>query len=142
MVNRIWQHHFGRVGQTPTISGTRALPSHPNCSMVGDAVHRDRGWSVKADAPLIVSSEPTKGRRASRGPATGLDPVVAVSARRLSAEEIRDAILATSGDFDRRPAKATRFSAGEQMGLHPHTPFSAVVRPRPPQASNLRTAAN
>ena len=46
--------------------------------------------------------------------------------RRLSAEEIRDSILAISGDLDREPGKDHPFPSPVSWGYTQHGPFSAV----------------
>ena len=46
--------------------------------------------------------------------------------RRLSAEEIRDSILAVSGDLDPEPAEGHPFPSPITWGFSQHSPFSAV----------------
>jgi hypothetical protein len=48
------------------------------------------------------------------------------SRRRLSAEEIRDAILSVSGELDRQPAKEHPFPSPITWGYTQHAPFNAV----------------
>ena len=57
-----------------------------------------------------------------------LDPELYVSfpRRRLSAEEIRDAILAVSGELDLTPAQEHPFPTPINWGYSQHGPFSAV----------------
>ena len=57
MVNRLWQHHFGRgIVATPSDFGTQGRPTHPELldwlatELVG------RGWSLKALHRLMVTS--------------------------------------------------------------------------------------
>jgi hypothetical protein len=107
MVNRIWQHHFGRgVVPTPGDFGTRGLPpTHPELLdwLAGEFVAHD--WSVKAMHKLIVlsaayqqSSDPTER-------ALKLDPENRLFSRqnpaRLEGEIIRDSLLAISGQLNR-----------------------------------------
>src|SRR6185503_481821 len=58
MVNRIWQHHFGRgLVATPSDFGTRgARPTHPELLdwLAGEFVAQ--GWSIKALHRLILRS--------------------------------------------------------------------------------------
>jgi hypothetical protein len=106
MVNRIWQHHFGRgIVSTPSDLGANGgMPSHPELL---DWLARDfvnGGWRIKRLHRLIVLS--STYRQASR-----IDPqhlakdagnvyLARMPLRRLEAEAIRDAILATSGKLD------------------------------------------
>ncbi|NIP95362.1 MAG: DUF1553 domain-containing protein, partial [Akkermansiaceae bacterium] len=105
MVNRIWQHHFGRgLVATSDNFGTRGgLPSHPQLLDWLAARFVESGWSVKAMHRLILNSSAYQqgvGREDS-APAEGrCSPF---SRRRLSAEELRDAMLAVSGNLDRTP---------------------------------------
>ena len=124
MVNRIWQHHFGTgLVSTPNDFGTRGSPpSNPELLDWLAAKFIDSGWSIKAMHRLIMNSQAYQ--RASR---PGHDNWLAsFSRRRLSAEEIRDSILTTSGELDRTPGKSHPFPPEKSWGFTQHAPFSAV----------------
>ena len=121
MVNRIWQHHFGRgIVATSDNFGTRGgRPSHPELLDWLASRFIEQGWSVKSMHRLmLLSSTYQQGRtldrcrRASRSrPDVGFP---SFPRRRLSAEELRDAILAASGTARRRArarAKAVNISS-------------------------------
>lgn len=90
MVNRIWQHHFGKgIVATSDNFGTRGeRPSHPELLDWLASRFVESGWSVKAMHRLICLS--ATYQRSGEW-------------RRLSAEELRDAMLAVSGKLDRTP---------------------------------------
>ena len=107
-VNRIWQHHFGTgLVKTPNDFGQNGdRPSHPELL---DWLAREfvaGGWKAKPLHRLIVLSNTY--RQSSQSPrvaaATRLDPenrlLWHVRARRLAAEEVRDAMLAISGQLN------------------------------------------
>ena len=105
MVNRLWQHHFGR-GIVPTPNDFGRLgeaPTHPE--LLDWLAHRfvEGGWKIKDMHRLICSSNAY--RLSSRGSPEGLARDAAnnlfwrFNMRRLSAEEVRDSILAVSGDL-------------------------------------------
>ncbi|NNE92608.1 MAG: DUF1553 domain-containing protein, partial [Verrucomicrobiales bacterium] len=108
MVNRIWAWHFGKgiSGNPNNFGGTGALPTHPELlDYLADWFMRN-GWSVKKLNELIISSEAYQ--RSSRHPDASLvqerDPKNEFYAtflpRRLTAEELRDAMLAASGELN------------------------------------------
>ena len=109
MVNRIWQHHFGRgLVATSDNFGTRGeRPSHPELLDWLATRFVESGWSVKALHRLIVSSNTYRQSGRSGPEAQRADPsrrwLSSFPRRRLSAEELRDAILAVSGSLDRVP---------------------------------------
>jgi hypothetical protein len=132
LVNRLWQGHFGRgLVATPNDFGLAgARPSHPELLdwLAGELI-RD-GWSMKKLHRLIVTSAAYRQASASE-PASDVSwsvngrqiPLVpvgepAVSAasidaentllwrqnvRRLTAEQLRDALMAVSGTLTERP---------------------------------------
>ena len=106
MVNRIWQHHFGRgLVATPSNFGVRgASPTHPELldwlanRFVGD------GWRIKSLHKLILTSKVWRLTSASNPDNELRDPenhsLWRHDRRRLEAEAIRDAMLKTSGRLD------------------------------------------
>ena len=102
-VNRIWMHHFGRgMVATPGDFGNFGeRPTHPELLdwLASDFV--ESGWKVKRLHKLIMTSESYR-RTATRTPELqAADPdnklVARANVQRLTAEEIRDAILAVNG---------------------------------------------
>jgi hypothetical protein len=112
IVNRIWQYHFGRglVGTPSDFGRLGESPSHPELLDWLASEFVARGWRWKPLHRLIVTS--ATYRQASQRPmdevvrAARIDPEDRLlwkqSVRRLDAEEIRDAILAASGELDPR----------------------------------------
>ena len=113
MVNRIWQHHFGRgLVSTPSDFGKQgSSPSHPELLDWLAQRFIDSGWSIKAMHRLIMLSE-TYRRTSFPTRSDGLgnpfynDPDNKFLARftphRLSFEEARDAWLAAAGRLNLR----------------------------------------
>ena len=112
VVNRIWQHHFGRgIAGTPSDFGRLGEPpSHPELLDWLASEFVARGWRWKPIHRMIVTS--AVYRQASHRPldevvrAARIDPQDRLlwkqTVRRLDAEEIRDAMLAASGELDPR----------------------------------------
>jgi hypothetical protein len=101
MVNRIWQWHFGRplVGTPNNFGVNGSKPTHPELLDWLAATFVERGWSIKAMHRLILSSEAY--RRVAASPRGSADPAsVTVLPRRLDAEELRDSLLAISGELN------------------------------------------
>ena len=112
MVNRVWQHHFGRgIVETPDNFGKLgASPTHPELLDWLAVDFMQNGWTLKRLHRLIMTS--SVYRQSSRQPADGepsvarkLDPenhlLWRMNLRRLEAEVIRDSVLAASGKLDR-----------------------------------------
>jgi len=103
MVNRIWQHHFGR-GIAPTSSDFGAAGERPTNPELLDWLANEfikESWSVKKLQRLIVTSETYKQSAAYSATAARVDPENTLLWRfrrqRLEGEAIRDAMLACSG---------------------------------------------
>jgi cytochrome c553 len=132
MVNRIWQHHFGRgLVATPNDFGVRGRPpTHPELldRLATDFVRG--GWSIKAIHRQILSSATWQQATARADEAGSTDDArrfyVGFERRRLSAEEIRDAILAVSGRLDRSRGEGHPFPPPFEWGFSQHGPFGAV----------------
>ncbi|MFN8707742.1 MAG: PSD1 and planctomycete cytochrome C domain-containing protein [Planctomyces sp.] len=107
-VNRIWQHHFGRgIVRTSSDFGFQgARPTHPELLDWLASEFVRQGWSMKKLHRLIMQS--AAYQRSSTGDSVALssDPENLLfwrfDMRRLSAEEIRDSILAASGSLNTR----------------------------------------
>jgi hypothetical protein len=152
MVNRIWQYHFGTgLVATPNDFGLRGQkPSDPALLDYLASRFVASGWSVKAMHRLIVCS--ATYRQASRGmermeaprvamsddcPVVGADSGVRsgqaedggwtpFNRRRLTAEELRDAILEASGGLDHAAGAGHPFPTPTSWGFTQHGPFGAV----------------
>ena len=108
IVNRFWQQHFGTgLVATPNNFGKMgAKPTHPELLDWLATWFMEHGWSLKRLHELIVTSDAYQ--QASERPDIDrlreLDPRNSLLAcfppRRLSAEEIRDAALAASGELN------------------------------------------
>jgi Protein of unknown function (DUF1549)/Protein of unknown function (DUF1553)/Planctomycete cytochrome C len=135
MANRIWQYHFGEgLVKTPNDFGVRGLPpTHPEL-LDHLAIRFIRsGWSVKAMHRLIMLSatyQQGSNVDAVQEPSV---PTAAVAdlyqffrRLRLSAEEIRDSILAVSGELDQTPAREHPFPSPTRWSFTQHNPFFAV----------------
>jgi hypothetical protein len=114
MANRIWQGHFGRgLVATPSDFGTRgARPTHPALLDHLAARFVDGGWSLKALHRTILKSAAWRQSDLGR--------------RRLDAEEIRDSLLAVTGELDRRPGEGHPFPPEKDWKFSQHAPFKAV----------------
>ena len=131
MVNRIWQHHFGRgLVATPNDFGKQGLP--PANAELLDFLASEfvrGGWSVKAMHRLILNSE--TWQRASTPPpkAQSIDPLNALTSyhtrTRLDAESLRDTLLQLSGELRFGPAPEHPFPARSTWKWTQHNPFSA-----------------
>lgn len=108
MVNRIWQGHFGTgIVATPNDFGkSGALPAHPELLDTLAKDFRDGGWHIKRLHQQIALTATYRLSSGFRGAGAARDPqnrwLGRFSARRLNAEEVRDAILQASGRLDRR----------------------------------------
>ena len=108
-VNRLWQQHFGQgLVDTPNdfgLAGSR--PSHPELLDWLAAEFVRGGWSVKhLHRTVLLSAAYRQAVEPVVGPPDGgADSSAAAvgfrrSPRRLSAEQLRDALLATSGSLE------------------------------------------
>ena len=118
MANRIWAWHFGRgIVSTPNNFGTTgAAPSHPGLLDHLARQFMDAGWSIKSMHRLIMGS-------ATYQQASGEDTLM--SRRKITAEELRDTLLAASGELDLQPGGAHPFPAEPSWNFTQHNPFAA-----------------
>jgi hypothetical protein len=105
IVNRLWQHHFGAgLVATPNDFGTHgAPPSHPKLLDWLAQALIDHQWRLKPIHRYIVLSNTYRQSSSvsPSNPSQQVDPenrlLWKFNRRRLSGEEIRDAMLATAG---------------------------------------------
>lgn len=108
IVNRVWSWHFGKaIAANPNnFGGTGALPTHPELlDYLADWFVR-HDWSIKQLSALIVSSDAYQrssqhadAERLAAADTTGALYAVFLP-RRLTAEELRDAMLFASGELN------------------------------------------
>ncbi len=109
IVNRVWSYHFGRgLAANPNNFGAAgAKPTHPQLLDWLTADFVAHGWSIKRLHRLIMTSDLYRQSTEHAEPDRlhEKDPDNALLARfeprRLSAEEIRDSMLAVSGELNR-----------------------------------------
>ena len=126
MVNRIWQEHFGRgiVATANDFGRQGEAPTHPELLdwLAGQFI--ERGWSIKALHRLIMLSS---AYRLSSIPDTGNTKIDSenqyfwkMNRRRLEAEALRDAVLATAGTLNLKaggPPIAVPLTDEEKEGM-------------------------
>jgi hypothetical protein len=112
LVNRVWRWHFGQgiVTSTDNFGMLGAKPSHPELLDWLARSFIESGWSIKDLHRLIMKSAAyQQASTVSFSPSDKADPRVAdpenrllwhANIQRLEAEEIRDAMLITSGWLD------------------------------------------
>lgn len=106
MVNRLWQHHFGRaiVGTPGDFGFNGERPSHPELLDWLATEFQKRKWSVKEMHRLIMLSSTYQQAVRHDAKAAAVDAdnrlLWRTNRRRLAAEEVRDSVLAVSGKLD------------------------------------------
>ena len=106
MVNRIWQWHFGEgIVRTPDNFGKMGeRPTHPELLDYLATRFIDSGWSIKSMHRLIMLSNVYRMSSEVSAQALAADQenklLTRFNRRRLTVEEMRDGVLALSGDLD------------------------------------------
>ena len=108
IVNRVWLWHFGQplAGNPNNFGSTGKKPTHPELLDWLAATFVEQGWSFKKLHRVIMTSDVY--RRSSAHPDRKLlaekDPTgtsyAAFAPRRLTAEELRDAMLTATGELN------------------------------------------
>ena len=107
MANRLWQHHFGRglVRNSNDFGLAGAPPTHPELLdwLASELIAVD--WSLKEMHRRIMTSAAYRMSSADDARSRDVDPVNDLfwrfDMRRLTAEEVRDSILAVTGQLNR-----------------------------------------
>lgn len=108
IANRIWQFHFGRglVRSSNNFGQLGTPPTHPELLDWLALRFIDGGWKLKAMHRLIMTSQAYQMSSVVRDEGTASDPdndlFWRFDPRRLSAEEVRDSILAANGSLNRQ----------------------------------------
>jgi hypothetical protein len=106
MANRLWQHHFGRgIVRSPNDFGELGdRPTHPDLLDWLAAELIEGGWRLKRMHRLIMTSAAYRTGSLGNPDAHQADPVndffARFDQRRLTAEEIRDSMLAVNGTLN------------------------------------------
>jgi hypothetical protein len=131
MVNRLWQQHFG-TGLAANASDFGKLgeaPTHPELLDWLAGEFMAKGWSLKHMHRLMVMSDAYRRSAAHPEPKPGRlsDPENRLywrgTVRRLDAEQIRDAMLAVTGELDLREG-----GPGATMGDTRRSIYSRIMR--------------
>ncbi|MCG8653132.1 MAG: PSD1 and planctomycete cytochrome C domain-containing protein [Pirellulales bacterium] len=109
IVNRIWQHHFGRgiAANANNFGAKGGKPTHPELLDYLAADFVQHGWKIKRMHRLIMMSDVYRqsSQHPHRKQLRTTDPNNELwayfPARRLTAEELRDAMLSTTEELNR-----------------------------------------
>lgn len=129
LVNRVWQHHFGKgIVTTPSNFGLRGEPpTHPELLDWLTGYFLDHGGSIKALHRLILQSGTYQLASTDHPANAEKDPANRwywrFDRQRLEAEQIRDAILAVSGSLDCRRPPDHPFPPFQDWHWTQHNPF-------------------
>jgi hypothetical protein len=130
MVNRLWHHVFGRgIVETVDNFGVQGkIPSHPQLLDYLATKFINEGWSVKKVIRYMVLSQTFQRITEPSQASLTNDPdnvlLQHYSVRRINAESLRDAVLATSGRLDKSmygppvPMHLTEFLEGRGRPKH------------------------
>jgi mono/diheme cytochrome c family protein len=106
IVNRVWQHHFGRglVRSANNFGELGDPPTHPELLDWLAMWLIDHKWQLKSLHKLIMTSNTYLMSSQGNPDAMAIDPTNDLfwryDLRRLSAEELRDAVLVTTGKLN------------------------------------------
>ncbi|MBS0204577.1 MAG: PSD1 domain-containing protein [Planctomycetes bacterium] len=125
-VNRVWQWHFGRgLVTTPNDFGSRGVPpTHPELLDHLAIEFVRSGWNINALHQRIMGSATYQMSSKARQDVP-VELYVAFPRRRLTAEELRDALLLVSGQLDLVPGTSHPFPPESTWSFSQHGPFAA-----------------
>ena len=126
MVNRLWGEIFGvpLVKSASNFGSTGDRPSHPELLDYLAVKFREDGWSIKALVREFVLSA-TYRQAATRGKDNAL--LAGMNRRRLSAEMLRDAMLAASGELEFTDPGGASLKVSDKKNLR-RTVYSHISR--------------
>ncbi len=152
IVNRVWQWHFGTgLAANPNNFGKMgSKPSHPELLDWLAQYFVEHDWSIKALHRLILSSQVYKrsSEHKDAEKIAQLDPdnrlLSTFPPRRLTAEELRDSMLAVSGELNRKlGGLPIRPEINDDIAMQPRHVMGSVApayqASRTPQERNRRS---
>jgi len=126
IVNRVWQYHFGRgiVATSSDFGKLGELPTHPELLDYLTSRFVSKGWHLKQlhrDIMLSATYRQT-ARREPPDVALKTDPsnryLWRFNPRRLDAEQVRDALLAVSGEIDAKSGGPAEDGNGTRRSIY------------------------
>jgi hypothetical protein len=131
LVNRFWLHHFGRgIVRTPGDFGVLGeRPTHPELLdwLATDFV--SQGWQLKRLHRLMLTSRTWRQRSDPAPPDAAREQLYhGWKLQRIDAESVRDAMLAVSGQLDRR-AGGEPVPVARDVGSGRIVPGREVINP-------------
>ncbi len=133
IVNRVWLWHFGRgLVNSPSDFGTRGeSPTHPELLDYLATKFMNEGWSIKKLHREIVLSRAYQTASGHSQVSFDKDPknefYWKFDRRRLSAEELRDGLLAVTGELDSVPGGQHPFPPRASYTFTQHRPFVGEI---------------
>jgi hypothetical protein len=145
MVNRLWQHHFGR-GIVPTPNDFGKIgepPTHPELLDWLASEFVAGGWKMKQMHRLLMTSNAYRMSSKANKKGLTIDPGNALlwhfNMRRLTAEEVRDSILAVSGRLNPKMAGQSIYPPIPKEVLAGQARPGAGWKTSPPQEAARRS---
>jgi len=106
MANRVWQFHFGRgiIRSSNNFGQLGSPPTHPELLDYLAAQFTQNGWKLKTLHKIIMTSRTYQMSSSTNEAGFAQDPdndlFWRFNVRRLSAEEVRDSLLAVNGSLN------------------------------------------
>jgi hypothetical protein len=125
-VNRVWQWHFGRglVTSSNDFGSRGTPPTHPELLDYLASQFVRSGWNINELHRLIMLSN-TYQLTSTTATTAPIELYASFPRRRLTAEELRDALLSVSGQLDRQPGLGHPFPPEATWSFSQHGPFAA-----------------
>ena len=145
MVNRIWQHHFGRgiVRSTNDFGQLGTSPTHPELLDWLASEFIATGWRLKAMHKLIMTSNAYRMSAQSNSRCVQQDAnndlFWRFDMRRLTAEEIRDTVLWITGKLNLKMGGPSIFPELPKEVLATSSRPRSVWGQSPPEEANRRS---
>ena len=126
IVNRVWQYHFGRgiVASANEFGVLGERPTHPELLDYLTTKFVKDGWRLKSlHREIMLSATYRQSAQWEPNPTTArIDPVNAYlwrfPPRRLDAEQVRDAMLAVSGELDLKSGGPAASATGTRRSIY------------------------